>query len=112
MTVSLKELKPSIEFECIRSISFLFCLNVAPSVLFFLPKQVLVNARHSSRFTSGTSFLGRINTTDESTLGQGTKSLLLTSMTCSTSATSFTLTAKRLYSESPGSANNRRANSF
>ncbi|PON99546.1 hypothetical protein TorRG33x02_047130 [Trema orientale] len=51
-------------------------------------------------------------TTEESTLGQGKKSLLLTSITCSTSATSFTFTAKRLNSESPGLANNLLANSF
>ncbi|GAV59216.1 hypothetical protein CFOL_v3_02747, partial [Cephalotus follicularis] len=92
--------------------TFFLCLNVAPNVLFFSLKHVLVKAHHSSKFTSGVIAFGRIITTDESTFGQGRKSLLLTSIINSTSATNFTFTANLLISESPGLASNRLANSF
>lgn len=50
-----------------------FCLKIAPNVLFFLLNTILVKPSHSLKLMAGGGFRGSIRTTLDSTFGGGLK---------------------------------------
>ena len=88
-----------------------FCLKIAPSVLFFLVKHNLNNPSHSMKLIGGGGLNGLTFTTEDSTFGGGLKLFFPTFITCVTFDSNAQFADNLQYRGSPGFAAIRSANS-